>query len=152
MASYDKPELSYSINGFINSNNGDDEVTYHNFSLLTQETINDNTVQFAYANIIDDYIEELRENCVDVELSEQDKIKYFYAPDILSYDLYGTISLDFIIMKLNGIIDPKDFDLTTLKLIPNKEIMSELLSKIYSAEHSYIERNRETEKIVSSGL
>lgn len=152
MASYDKAELSYSISSFINSNNGDDEVSYHNFSLLTQENIGNDIVQFSYANIIDDYIDELRENCVEVELSEQDKIKYFYAPDILSYDLYGTIGLDFVIMKLNGVINPKDFDLSIIKLIPNKEVMSELLSKIYSSEYSYIERNREIEKIVSSGL
>lgn len=143
------PEKTYTVQEFIESGSGANEVTYHNFSLLYQrESITGDIIQIPFENIINDYMEEIREQCVTVKLSDMEKIKYFYNPDLLSYDCYGTINLDFLIMKINGIIDPKEFDLATLKLLPSTAILSELMSSIYNAEASYIEKNRELENIL----
>lgn len=143
------PEKTYTVQEFIESGSGSNEVTHHNFSLLYQRKLpNGDIIQIPFENIIDDYMEEIREQCVTIVMTEMEKIKYFYNPDLLSYDCYGTINLDFLILKINGIIDPKEFDLGTLKLLPNKAVLSDLLSSIYNAETGYIEKNRELENIM----
>ena len=76
-------------------------------------------------------------------------LKYSYNPGLLAYDIYGSSELEFVILKLNGIIDPKDFDFPTIKLI-EVDTMSEVLSNIYNAEYKYIEKNREENGIESA--
>ena len=67
----------------------------------------------------------------------------------MAYDIYGSSELEFVILKINGIIDPKDFDFPTIKLIPI-DTMNEVLSNIYNAESKYIESNREENGIESA--
>ena len=148
MAYGTSPEKTYTVQDFIESNSGTNEVTHHNFSLLYQREKDGVVLQIPFENIIDDYIEEIREQCVTIQMTDMERLKYFYNPDLLSFDCYGTINLDFLIMKINGIIDPKEFDLVTLKLLPSKVILSELMSSIYNAELKYIEKNRELENIL----
>ena len=45
-------------------------------------------------------------------------------------------------LKLNGIIDPKDFDFPSIRLL-EPQVMEDLLSNIYSSEAKYINDNRE---------
>ena len=67
--------------------------------------------------------------------------KYRYKPWLLAYDIYGSEECDFIIMAMNGIIDPKDFELDKLKLI-NPQSMSNILGRIYSANETLLNSNR----------
>lgn len=52
--------------------------------------------------------------------------KYKYKPDYLSYDQYGTVILDQLLMYVNGIFSPEDFDLVTV-VIPTKEAIVDIL-------------------------
>jgi hypothetical protein len=144
--SSNKPEETYTVSGFIEANSGSDEMTYYNFSILQQEVIGKDTFQFTVSNIVDDYMEELKEYALLVQLSDLEKLKYHYNPELLAYDLYGSINLDFVILKLNGIIDPKDFDLPIIKVL-NADTLKSLLSTIYNAEQDYIKNNRDDEGI-----
>lgn len=132
----------HTVEEFIDSNDGSKSITYHNFSILEQKEIDGETFQFIDLNIIDDYIEELRQIAIPIQLTDKELLKYSYNPGLLAYDIYGSTELEFVILKLNGIIDPKDFDFPTIKLI-QPDILEETLSNIYNAETAYINNNRE---------
>ena len=120
---------------------GSGEIMNYNFSILDVKEINGETIQFEPDSIINDYLDLLKEKSVEVELDEQEKIKYFYNPELLSFDIYGTTELDFLILKLNGIIDPKEFNLSKVKLLKQEDLKT-LLSNIYNAEKEFLELNR----------
>ena len=114
-----------------------DEMTYYNFSIL--EVING--VEHLNHNLIEDYLEELKSACITVDLTLDQYKKYKYFPDLLSYDVYGSVQLDFIIMLLNDCIDPKEFDIKRVKL-PYASTLSAFLNRVYSKESNYINSNR----------
>ena len=132
----------YTIEQFIDSDSGSRSISYHNFSILDQKEIDGETVQFIDINILDDYLDEMKNLSVPVQLSDKELAKYSYNPGLLAYDLYGSIELEFVILKLNGIIDPKDFDFPSKRLL-EPQVMEDLLSNIYSSEAKYINDNIE---------
>ena len=114
-----------------------DEMTYYNFSIL--EVING--VEHLNHNLIEDYLEELKSACITVDLTLDQYKKYKYFPDLLSYDVYGSVQLDFIIMLLNDCIDPKEFDKKTV-ILPYASVLASFLNTVYSKAQLYIEENR----------
>lgn len=133
---YSDPTLTYTIEDFIQHKVADD-MTYRNFSILGK--IDD--VEHVDYNLIEEYITELQSLCVTATFSDEEYRKYKYAPDRLAYDLYGSIQLDFIILLINGISDPKEFNMRTVKL-PYASVLSSFLSEVYSKDQEYINENR----------
>lgn len=133
------PALTYTLSDFI-SMGKQDEITYRNFSILRYNM----KTEFAEQNILDYYLSELKNCCLKVtEFTEEEITKYKYAPDMLAYDIYGSVQLDFIILLCNGIIDPKEFDFKRKSiLLPKKSVLNEFLSKVYNSESSWIDINR----------
>lgn len=140
MANYN-PALTYTLNDFVSMRNIDD-MTYYNFSIL--EVING--VQHLNHNLIEDYLPHLVNTCEKVTLSDEEYKKYAYNPDLLAYDLYGSVQLDFILLLLNDMIDPKEFNIRTL-ILPYSSALSTFLNDIYSKESGYIQQNRSDNKI-----
>lgn len=132
----------HTVEEFIESNTGSKSINYHNFSILQQEEVSGETLQLLDMNIVDDYIDELSSVCVNVQLSDKELMKYSYNPGLLAYDVYGSTELEFVILKLNGVIDPKDFNFPTIKLV-EVSVLEDILSTIYSAENKFIKYNRE---------
>ena len=120
----------------------DDQITYRNLSIL--EVVNGE--EWTDNNLITEYLPELQSICVDVQLSPDQYRKYKYCPDLLAYDVYGSTQLDFIILKANDMIDPKEFNLRTIKL-PYRAVLNKILSDIYNANGGYIDQNRSDLKI-----
>lgn len=118
--------------------NGGDSVsmTYSNLSL--NEMMGDDAIEFPIFNVYDDYIEELQDAAVTVELTKDEWLKYYQAPKLLANDKYKNSELDFIIMRLNGIYDPKDFTFSTIKMLP-VSVMNTYLSKIYNGNKKFIQ-------------
>ena len=140
MALYQKfssPTETYTLEQFILMKNSD-TMTYSNFSIFNKI----DEIKVLDHNLIDDYIRELESLCKVVSLTDEEYKKYKYAPDLLAYDLYGSVQLDFIILAANDIIDPKDFNLKRLKLPPTR-VLKQLLTEIYNSNSSYISRNRQ---------
>lgn len=108
-------------------------------SLALKETISDDdtNIEFVVFSVLDDYIDEFKECAKLVELSEDAYLKYYQAPKILAYDLYKNTELDFIILRLNGIYDDKDFDMKTVYLLESSD-MKELCSQLYNSEKKFI--------------
>ena len=131
----------HTVEEFIESNTGSKSINYHNFSILQQEEVSGETLQLLDMNIVDDYIDELQSVCVNVQLSDKELMKCSYNPGLLAYDVYGSAEVEFVILKLNGVIDHKDFNFPTIKLV-EVSVLDDILSTIYSAENKFIKYNR----------
>ena len=138
---YSDPALTYTLHDFVRVGMSD-EMTYRNFSIL--EKIDN--IEHLDHNLIEDYQEELESICINADLTDDQYKKYKYCPDLLAYDVYGSTQLDFVILFANGMIDPKEFDLKTVKL-PYASHLKSFLSTIYNSESGYIEQNRSDNKI-----
>ena len=143
------PDMSNSIEDFIAAGEDSAIISYYNFSILQVEYSKDKTlrIDFTIDNLINDYMDVLQEAAKKVKLTDAEKIKYFYNPDLLAYDIYGSTELDFVIMQMNGIIDPKDFDLPTLKLV-YKSDLANIMNRIYTAESVYLTANRDLNNLI----
>lgn len=143
------PDMANSIEDFIAAGEDSAIISYYNFSILQVEYSKDKTlrIDFTIDNLINDYMDVLQEAAKKVKLTDAEKIKYFYNPDLLAYDIYGSTELDFVIMQMNGIIDPKDFDLPTLKLV-YKSDLANIMNRIYSAENVYLTANRDLNNLI----
>lgn len=149
MATYydylNNPAKTYTLDQFIAMKNTDD-MTYNNFSiygLIDGQRVLD-------TNLIDEYLDELVKLSSIVQLNNKEYKKYKYSPDLLAYDVYGSVQLDFVILAANDMIDPKDFDLDRLKL-PKVSAMREFLNEVYGANSSWITKNRYDLKQAESG-
>lgn len=132
-----RPENTYTIEEFIEAGKGV-VLTYQNLSLKNH--IGEN-INFPFKNVFNDYIPDFIHTSVikTVQLSEDEFIKYKYRPKILSYDIYGTTDLDFVILAINRISTPKDFVHKKIKMI-SKNHLNELLTSIYNAEKGLIDK------------
>lgn len=137
------PALTHTLEEFIAMRNNDD-LTYFNFSII--EKING--IKLLDHNLIEDYLDELVSISINCELNRDQYNKYKYSPDLLSYDVYGTTQLDFVILLINDMIDPKEFDLKTIKL-PYASKMKLVMQSIYNSEQDYINQNRHDNEIPS---
>ena len=77
-----------------------------------------------YLNIDNGFIEEINnghvcdifrdiiiDNLIFVTFSDEEKRRFNYRPKVLSKSLYGTSDLFFIILKLNNLTHPSEFDI-----------------------------------------
>ena len=140
MATYydylNNPAQTYTLEQFILMKNTDD-MTYNNFSIYG--LIDGQKV--LESNLIDEYIDELVAISSIVQLTDQEYKKYKYAPDLLAYDVYGSVQLDFVVLAANDMIDPKDFNLKRLKL-PTVSRLREFLNEVYGANSNWLSKNK----------
>ena len=130
------PALTYTLDDFISMQRSDD-MTYYNFSIL--EVIDG--VEHLDSNLVEIYLEELKSQCISVQFSEEELKKYKYNADLLAYDLYGSVQLDFVILLLNDMYDPKEFTKKNV-ILPHSSTLSKFLNDVYSKEEGYIQQNR----------
>lgn len=131
-----KADMTYNIDDFINMRSSD-EVTYYNYSIL--EYIDGN--EYLISNLLYDYEDELVDLSVIATLTERQANKYRYKPWLLAYDLYGATECEFVIMTLNNIIDPKDFDFNKVRILKPNDLIS-VMGRIYSANETILNNNR----------
>lgn len=125
------------VKGTIDANTSSTILNYYNTSILDKI----DNIEYSTHNIIYDYMEELDEVSYTVLLTDLEYLKYEYRPDLMSYDIYGTIDFDFVILALNGMLSPKEFTKKKVKLL-SSSIMTDVINKIYNAENSYLLKNR----------
>ena len=131
---YLDPAKTYTLEDFIDMRYADN-ATYYNFSMLEKYK----NVEHLSFNLIDDYLENL--HILKTILNDTEMRKYKYHPDLLAYDVYGSTQLDFIIMALNDMADPKDFTRKTIYL-PYASELEEFLDLVYSSNYNLIQNNR----------
>lgn len=127
------PKDTYTLEDYIIAGESV-EITYNNLSFI--EKIND-TLSMPIFNVVDDYMAELKAMCMEVKFNEQEFIRYKYRPKILAHDLYMNSELYFLILKLNGMCDVKEFTKEKINLLPPKKLV-DALNYIYNAERKVI--------------
>lgn len=127
---------THTLSEFIDIGNNNHEINYLDI------TFNENRdgLEFIVKVLLDDYIDNLLDMTVDVDVSSEEVQKYKYNPKMLSYDLYGSTSFFYVILRLNNLCNIHDFTISSkkLKLLP-KTIMSKVVSLIYSDNKNAIE-------------
>ena len=127
------PGKTSTIEEFIAFKN-DDSISYNNLSFRDKY---DNII-YPIKNVIDDYIDELMELTIEVTMSDIEYLKYRYRPKLLAGYLYDNPELDFLIMRINGICNMKEFDSKTIKLVKEDDL-SDFLTSVYNANKSDID-------------
>jgi hypothetical protein len=136
------PATTYTLDDFIQMKISDD-MTYYNFSIL--QVIDG--IEHLDHNLIEDYLPELKSVCLTITLNPQEFTRYKYNPDLLAYDVYGSVQLDFILLLLNDTIDPKEFDRRTL-ILPYSSSLAAFLNTVHSKEAEYIGENRAANNLI----
>jgi len=138
MATYStmKSDQTITVQDFIAMKNSD-EITYYNFSIVEYL----NGYDMFITNILYDYEDELKDLCVYIKLSDVERLKYRYKPYLFVYDLYGSREMAFIIMMLNGIIDPKEFDYNKLKVIKYSSLAT-VINRIGAINENFMNKNK----------
>jgi hypothetical protein len=130
------PALAHTLSEFINMQSSD-ELTYRNFSILEKS----HNLEILDHNILNDYLPEIQPYLLDITFDFEEARRYKYSPDLLAYDIYGSTQLDFVVMFFNGVIDPKEFDFDTVKLLYRSQLKA-LLDEIYKSELDYLKVTR----------
>ena len=97
-------------------------------------------------NLLYDYEDELQDISTTIALNAREKAKYKYKPWLFAYDVYGSTESQFLVMMMNGIIDPKEFDFDKVKVIDPGQL-STILNRIQAVNEDYINNNRNKLKI-----
>lgn len=124
---YQKPQNTSTIEQFISckSNN---TISYHNTSFIDKyDNINYDTY-----NVISDYIEEIKDKCNLVVLTNNELYRYKYRPKLLCYDIYGNTELAFLILIINDMYSVKQFNKKRIYM-PTKEIMKQITSQLFNS-------------------
>lgn len=129
-------DTTTSVQDFIALRNSDD-ITYYNYSILEYH----NGFDMFITNLLYDYQDELDEMTQVVELTPLERAKYRYKPYLFAFDLYGSTEAKFIIMMLNGIIDPKEFDFDKVKVLRYSDLIT-ILNRMDAVNEDYINTNR----------
>lgn len=91
--------------------------------------------EFVVKNLLDDYLTDLKEQCILIELTPQEVNKYKYNPKMLSYKIYGSTKLFYTILRLNNICSTHEFTIPNKKLyLLPKNTLSNAISIIYNKE------------------
>ena len=131
-----RPSQTYTVEDFIDAGRGV-AVTYDRYSY---KELLPNGTEIAILNVINDYMRDFKDRAITVSLSDDEYRKWRYRPKLMCYDIYGNQELYWVIMLLNGMIDVKDFNLETRKLLLlTTSDMTSIMSAIYNAEYKYIE-------------
>lgn len=86
-------------------------------------------------NLMYDYIDIIKNGSVLVELSDDEMDMYRYSPKKLSYALYGTVEMYFILLMLNGMYSITQFNKKKIWVFDKRN--NHILDKIYQNIREY---------------
>ncbi len=85
--------------------------------------------------LIDKYLAEIEEHKVAIKLSTEEYYKYRFNPKRMSFDVYGTTELGFLIMAANELYSIIDFDLRVVKAYTTAILPK--IDRMLSLEHEF---------------
>lgn len=127
------PTTTNTVQKYISAQTNE-EISYESLSFIEHLEKLDLPIK----NVVEDYLEDIEDAYIDIELTDEDYRKYKYKPKVLCYDVYGAPELYFIIMRMNGIYSMKDFTKRKLKML-KPAAMTTLVRSIYTAEKNIID-------------
>lgn len=137
---YSKPADTFTIDQFI-ACQSESETSYYNYSFIDKidYAFMNESIHYSTYNVASDYLDEIRDECMTILLSDDELLKYKYRPKLLAYDIYNNGELGFLILLINDMYSIKQFNRQKL-LLPSKNNMSEICKQIYNANKTAITR------------
>jgi len=130
-----KVEDTHTLQEFISLGQSADIYDYLRFSMVEKR----DGVSVVTHNVLDDYIEDMKDQAFLIHLDSKQIDEYKYNPKKLSYKLYGTTTLYHIILRLNNLANVHEFTLKSGELLLfNPSTMKEILAVIYNNERAAI--------------
>jgi len=86
------------------------------FFLKQVFTVNDSKMLLNFENLVIKYMPELKDIKIKISLSNEEYSKYKFNPKVLSYDIYGTTELCFLILEANELHTITEFNSRTIYL------------------------------------
>ena len=129
------PENTYTLEEFIKAGRS---VTISYDALSFKEVLSNGT-EISILNVVNDFLDDIRQYQVTVLLDDKQYEKYRFKPKLLCHDVYGNPELYYIILLMNYTADVKEFDFKKIKML-NTTAMNTLMSYIYNAEKSQIDK------------
>lgn len=123
------PQDTTTIEEFVDAGKG---ITLEYFDLSFRDMISNGT-WVAVLNVVNDYLTEINNASITIELTIEEQKKYFYKPKLLCFDIYGNPELYYIILLLNDMADVKEFTKPKIKML-RKDHMNMILTNIFNAE------------------
>ena len=126
------PNQAHTLSEFISiGKTSTAKLSYRDISYIE----NRDNMEFVVKNTLSDFIYELKQMSIKVALTDEEIRKYRYNPKMLSFDLYGTTRLYYVILLMNDLCDIHKFDLKNNNLLLlTKSQMANSISKIYKTD------------------
>lgn len=102
---------------------------------------NNDKIIINYQSIVDRYADYLNKIIVDYTFTDEEYLKYRFQPKLLSQDMYNTIELWSLILRINNIVSVIGFDKQKIKLFT--EDIFDVLNEILIMESDDIRDNAE---------
>lgn len=138
MPAVNKISDTHTLSEFIQLSNAlSDKFDHRTFCMIETR----DGVEYYIHNVIDDYLPELKQQALTITFNSTDKDKYIYNPKLLSYKIYNTTILYYIILRLNNLCNVHEFTIPNNKLLllPVR-VMKDSLAKIFNSNSQMIKR------------
>lgn len=109
-----------------------EEIVFSAFFFQQVLRTNSGKMLLNFGSLVQKYLPEIKAIKKKVTLSEEEYRKYKFNPKRLSYDIYGTTELWFLILDANELYSTIEFDLRTLYLY--KPSIVEKMGRILNLE------------------
>lgn len=132
----------YTIEEFVREYN-DEPITFKTLYFKEVNKMDSgNKLVFLSDSVLLKYNNDLRNYLVKLTMTDKECNKYFYNPKLLSYVLYGTTELWFLLLHANEIYSTSQFSINPL-WVYNTSIMN-AINTILNLEKTYIDENEES--------
>ena len=98
------------VREYISQYNSEEIITSTFFLKQVFSVENNKKMIVNFNNLVIKYMPELKEIKIKVVLSDEEYSKYRYNPKLLSYDIYGTTELWFLILEANELHTTSQFN------------------------------------------
>jgi hypothetical protein len=129
---YQKPQNTYTLDQYI-ACQSDSIACYKNLSFIDRS----GHIDYSTWNVASDYVDELRDLCVSVELSDEELDRYKYRPKLLCFKIYENAELAFLILIINDMYSSKQFNTKHL-LLPQRSVMRNITKQLMNSNRTAI--------------
>ena len=141
-----KPEKAHTIAEFIANGSSmyGNKNAYLDFSFVE----NIDGVTYIAKNIVDNYLYDLKNLALEIQLSDDEIDTFSFNPKKLSYKLYGTTMWYWLILKLNDMADTHEFDLSSRRklYLLRPSVLNDSMASIYRSEQFAIKKFNDAHK------
>ena len=120
------------ISEYTNNYNSEEIVSSAFFLKQVFSIENNKKMLLNFNNLVTKYMPELKGIKIKVTLSDEEYAKYKFNPKVLSYDIYGTTELWFLILEANELHSVTQFNSKTIYLFRTDIV--EKMSRILNLE------------------